>query len=279
MFNKPNMLGMLKQAQQAKKQLKKVQKEIDRMVFKGYSKDNIVVATEAAFINALATAVPAMTALAPVLPIIAFSFLMMGAALWVLAQGIKAFMGEGMIGAMLLAAATIVIFGYIMLQAAPIMIAAGMLTGLGAAILGAGLWMLGTGIQQFVGEGMLGAMLLVALTLGIFGLLLIFVAMPFIFGGYLVGIGALVLGVGLWMLGKGIGTFVGEGMLGAMLLVALTLGLFGILLIFYAYPFIIGGYLVGVGAIALGIGLCSLGGSAAQTVEIISRPPAFLIHL
>ena len=45
MFNKPNMLGMLKQAQQAKKQLKKVQKEIDRMVFKGYSKDNIVVAT------------------------------------------------------------------------------------------------------------------------------------------------------------------------------------------------------------------------------------------
>ena len=38
------MLGMLKQAQQAKKQLKKVQKEIDRMVFKGYSKDNIVVA-------------------------------------------------------------------------------------------------------------------------------------------------------------------------------------------------------------------------------------------
>ena len=39
------MLGMLKQAQQAKKQLKKVQKEIDRMVFKGYSKDNIVVAT------------------------------------------------------------------------------------------------------------------------------------------------------------------------------------------------------------------------------------------
>jgi len=45
MFNKPNRLGMLKQAQQAKKQLKKVQKEIDRMVFKGYSKDNIVVAT------------------------------------------------------------------------------------------------------------------------------------------------------------------------------------------------------------------------------------------
>ena len=45
MFNNPNMLGMLKQAQQAKKQLKKVQKEIDRMVFKGYSKDNIVVAT------------------------------------------------------------------------------------------------------------------------------------------------------------------------------------------------------------------------------------------
>ena len=45
MFNKPNMLGMLKQAQQEKKQLKKVQKEIDRMVFKGYSKDNIVVAT------------------------------------------------------------------------------------------------------------------------------------------------------------------------------------------------------------------------------------------
>ena len=45
MFNKPNMLGMLKQAQQAKKQLKKVQKEIDRMVFKGCSKDNIVVAT------------------------------------------------------------------------------------------------------------------------------------------------------------------------------------------------------------------------------------------
>ena len=45
MFNKPNMLGMLKQAQQAKKQLKKVQKEIDRMVFKGYSKDNIVVDT------------------------------------------------------------------------------------------------------------------------------------------------------------------------------------------------------------------------------------------
>ena len=34
MFNKSNMLGMLKQAQQAKKQLKKVQKEIDRMVFK-----------------------------------------------------------------------------------------------------------------------------------------------------------------------------------------------------------------------------------------------------
>ena len=45
MFNKPNMLGMLKQAQQAKKQLKKVQKEIDRMVFKGYSKNNIVEAT------------------------------------------------------------------------------------------------------------------------------------------------------------------------------------------------------------------------------------------
>ena len=45
MFNKPNMLGMLKQAQQAKKQLKKVQKEINRMVFKGYSKDNIVEAT------------------------------------------------------------------------------------------------------------------------------------------------------------------------------------------------------------------------------------------
>ena len=39
------MLGMLKQAQQAKKQLKKVQKEIDRMVFKGHSKDSIVVAT------------------------------------------------------------------------------------------------------------------------------------------------------------------------------------------------------------------------------------------
>ena len=45
MFNKPNMLGMLKQAQQAKKQLKKVQKEIDRMLFKGYSNNNIVEAT------------------------------------------------------------------------------------------------------------------------------------------------------------------------------------------------------------------------------------------
>ena len=45
MFNKPNMLGMLKQAQQAKKQLKKVQKEIDRMVFNGYSNNNIVEAT------------------------------------------------------------------------------------------------------------------------------------------------------------------------------------------------------------------------------------------
>ena len=45
MFNKPNMLGMLKQAQQAKKQLKKVQKEIDRMVFKGNFNDNIVEAT------------------------------------------------------------------------------------------------------------------------------------------------------------------------------------------------------------------------------------------
>ncbi len=45
MFNKPNMLGMLKQAQQAKKKLKKVQKEIDRMVFKGYSNDNTVEAT------------------------------------------------------------------------------------------------------------------------------------------------------------------------------------------------------------------------------------------
>ena len=45
MFNKPNMLGMLKQAQQAKKQLKKVQKEIDRMVFKGQSNDSIVEAT------------------------------------------------------------------------------------------------------------------------------------------------------------------------------------------------------------------------------------------
>ena len=45
MFNKPNMLGMLKQAQQAKKQLKKVQKEIDRMVFKGYSNNNIVEVT------------------------------------------------------------------------------------------------------------------------------------------------------------------------------------------------------------------------------------------
>ena len=218
----------------------------------------------AAFINALATAVPAMTALAPVLPIIAFSFLMMGAALWVLAQGIKAFIGEGMIGAMLLAAATIVIFGFIMLQAAPVMIAAGLLTGLGAAILGAGLWMLGTGIQQFVGEGMLGAMLLVALTLGLFGILLIFVAMPFIFGGYLVGIGALVLGVGLFALGKGIQQFLGEGMLGAMLLVALTLGLFGILLIFYAYPFILGGYLTGIGAIALGVGLFLLGKGIQQ---------------
>ena len=45
MFNKPNMLGMLKQAQQAKKQLKKVQKEINRMVFNGYSNNNIVEAT------------------------------------------------------------------------------------------------------------------------------------------------------------------------------------------------------------------------------------------
>ena len=45
MFNKPNMLGMLKQAQQAKKQLKKVQKEIDKMIFKGNSNDNIVEVT------------------------------------------------------------------------------------------------------------------------------------------------------------------------------------------------------------------------------------------
>ena len=45
MFNKSNMLGMLKQAQQAKKQLKKVQKEINRMVFKGSSDDDIVEAT------------------------------------------------------------------------------------------------------------------------------------------------------------------------------------------------------------------------------------------
>jgi len=45
MFNKSNMLGMLKQAQQAKKQLKKVQKEINRMVFKGSSDDGIVEAT------------------------------------------------------------------------------------------------------------------------------------------------------------------------------------------------------------------------------------------
>ena len=45
MFNKSNMLGMLKQAQQAKKQLKKVQKEIDRMDFKGSSSDGSVEAT------------------------------------------------------------------------------------------------------------------------------------------------------------------------------------------------------------------------------------------
>ena len=36
---------MLKQAQQAKKQLKKVQKEINRMVFKGSSEDESVVVT------------------------------------------------------------------------------------------------------------------------------------------------------------------------------------------------------------------------------------------
>ena len=45
MFNKSNMLGMLKQAQQAKKQLKKVQKEIDRMVFNGSSSNETVTAT------------------------------------------------------------------------------------------------------------------------------------------------------------------------------------------------------------------------------------------
>ena len=37
MFNKSNMLGMLKQAQQAKKQLKKVQKEIDEKLSEIYS--------------------------------------------------------------------------------------------------------------------------------------------------------------------------------------------------------------------------------------------------
>jgi hypothetical protein len=194
----------------------------------------------------------------------ALSFLIFGAGLYILAQGIKAFIGEGMIGAMLLVAATLGLFGIMLIFAAVPFIVGGTLTGIGAVILGAGLWMLGKGIGTFVGEGMLGAMLLVALTLGIFGLLLIFVALPFIFGGYLVGIGALVLGVGLFALGKGIQQFMGEGMLGAMLLVALTLGLFGILLIFYALPFIFGGYLVGIGAIALGIGLWLLGKGIQQ---------------
>ena len=130
-----------------------------------------------------------------------------------------------------------------------------------ALVFGAAAWLLGQGFKA-LSDGIkgfpVGEMLGLALALIPFGIALIFAAYPFVVGGLLIGIAAVVLGFGLQALAAGIEGFTGRGMLETMMQLGLVLILFGLSLIMAAVPFTIGALLIGVPAVILGFGLQSL---------------------
>jgi hypothetical protein len=183
--------------------------------------------------------------------------LLLGFGLQALAKGIEGFTKRGMFEAMLGLTFMLVLFGYgLMYAAVPFLIGA-TLIGIPALLLGFGLQMLAKGIEGFTKRGMFEAMWELTYMLFVFGIGLIYAAVPFLIGGTLVGIASLILGAGLIVLAKGISAFKKIGFEN-MIELGFSLIAFGWLLIPAGIALLIGGYFLMWGAIPATAGLLIL---------------------
>jgi|APSaa5957512535_1039671.scaffolds.fasta_scaffold04041_2 hypothetical protein len=183
--------------------------------------------------------------------------LLLGFGLQALAKGIEGFTKRGMFEAMLGLTFMLVLFGYGLMYAAIPFFLGAMLIGIPALLLGFGLQMLAKGIEGFTKRGMFEAMFKLTFMLYVFGIGLMYAAVPFLWGGTLVGVAALILGAGLLVLAKGINAFKKIGFEN-MLELGASLIAFGWLLIPAGIALLIGGYFLMWGAIPATAGLLLL---------------------
>ena len=183
--------------------------------------------------------------------------LLLGFGLQALAKGIEGFTKRGMFEAMLGLTFMLVLFGYGLMYAAIPFFLGAMLIGIPALLLGFGLQMLAKGIEGFTKRGMFEAMFKLTFMLYVFGIGLMYAAVPFLWGGTLVGVAALILGAGLLVLAKGINAFKKIGFEN-MLELGASLIAFGWLLIPAGIALPIGGYFLMWGAIPATAGLLLL---------------------
>ena len=184
----------------------------------------------------------------------------LGIGLMLLGKGVKEFMEKGMYMHMLKLGPSLALFALWMLPAAAALVVAGLPMILGGALVGLGLKILAVGITPFTDKGMLKTMAILGPTLALFGMSLA-VAAPFLFaaGAQILPAGILV-GLGLYVLGKGLQEMKRTG--GTMVMMMMVLPPFAVMLLFTsrlleksAVKMLFAGVLLGIGLAALGMGI------------------------
>ena len=188
--------------------------------------------------------------------------LIAGAGLNTLASGVEAFTAKGMVKALYDLIPSLIGFSLGLFFAAVPMLAGGILFGVGALIAGMGLNTLADGIERFTERGMIRAMTKIIWPLIAFSFGLMAAAVPLAAASIYFLVGAVLAGIGLMVLAKGIAGFNDQGMIETMLYLGPALILFGIMAFIASVPLanaaigiIFAGVLMGIGLMVLAKGI------------------------
>ena len=189
-----------------------------------------------------------------------FGGLWLGLGLGALGMGVKSFMAEGIYKHMLLLGPTLILFGAAMIPAAAALMVAGPMMIIGGALVGIGLKVLAIGITPYTDGNMIKTMAILSPVLILFALSMQLAA-PFLMtaGMKLLPAGILV-GLGLYVLGKGLQEMKRTG--GTMTMMMIVLPPFAAMMVVAskmlhksAVKMVISGVLIGIGLAALGMGI------------------------
>ena len=223
-----------------------------------------------AFLGIMALVVAGVALLAPIAPLFMLSAMMIGAGLAYLGPGMMMFAltaflfakalevwDEAAMLKLLYLGTTLSVFSLMIGAVAPLMYLAGVYFGPAALLLGLGLGILGLAIKQWK-PSMVEMLPLLGGMLAVLALTLFKVAPLMYLAGAYFGPGALLVGIGLGVLGLAIGLF-GKKTIDLLPVLALSLGIFALGLVAASGLMLVAGALFGPGALLLGIGLGILG--------------------